>query len=70
MRSLLVVSLTLLIGCEPAPIATAAVKADQCTKDWLMSVETPPCVLDYLNRIGKQQEAISTSHPESGTAAP
>lgn len=61
MLSLLVASLTLLAGCNDAPkggFCPASVRADQCTKDWLLSVEVPACALDYLNRVGKQQKAI------------
>ena len=61
--SLLALSLTLLVGCDQAPhrYCPSPVRADRQTKDWLNQVDTPPFVLDYLNRIGRQQEAIEAN---------
>ena len=67
-HSLLVAGMTLLTGCEgtaapgfcPQPLVT-----DDCTKAWLRQPEgRPECVLSWLNRLQKQQEAIRKACPE------
>lgn len=64
MPSLAVLSLMLLSACETVSgYCPTVIRADNQTKEWFLEADTPDYVLDYLNRIGRQQESIDVNCP-------
>lgn len=65
MRALLAVGMMWLTGCKaicppPACYVPEPVRASDEVKRWLRSCPAPtPPVIDYFDRIGKQQEKLS-----------
>ena len=52
------------VGCappSPVPYCPPVVRADIPTKTWLKKQEMPQPVLNWLDRIGKQQVAIEAN---------
>lgn len=58
--ALAAISMMLLAGCEKQIVQcdVPVIRANQCVKDNLNRADLAGCTLDYLDLIGKQQEAL------------
>lgn len=61
--ALAVINLALLTGCEQQVVQcdVPVIRANQCVKDNLNRADLAGCTLDYLDLIGKQQEALENA---------